>query len=138
MNSPEGLVLDGKERRRYGRAIPLDPTRIGKPRHRKKDHLPRRSKKRAPKPNLSTAARSPQGGRTTGEGEGDDATTEFASERVARQKGIEGGKGKKLERRAVVVSGSGGRRRPPAAGPEPYPWIARSGEEGRAARTGGK
>ena len=113
-------MLDGKVRRRLDRAIPLDPTRIGKSRRRNKEYLPRGQRKRAPKPNLSTAARSPQGGRTTGEGEGDGATTEFASERAAGQKGIEGGKGKKLERRAVVVvSGSGGRRRPPAAGPEP-------------------
>ena len=44
-DSPEGSCSPAKKRRRLGRAIPLDSTRIGKPRRRKKELTPSGAKK---------------------------------------------------------------------------------------------
>ena len=82
-------MLAGKERRRLGRAIPLDPTRIGMPRRRKKEHpLGGKEKhhllagQRTPEPNHSTAAHSPRGEGATGEGSGRGVTSFSPSDSV--------------------------------------------------------
>ena len=47
---------------------------------------------------------------------------------------VEGGEGKELERRAVVVSGNGDRRRPPMAGRNPNPSAAMGGQKATGER----
>ena len=109
-------MLDGKVRRRLGHAIPLDPTRIGKPRHRKKELTPSGAKKsmdpsgkRTPERNHSTAVHSPKGEGATGEAFGHGVTSSSSSDPPrwrGERDGKEGGKrlafGGDLHRRRLI------------------------------------